>query len=203
MEVKLMSARVGNKNPGSGTRPSAGIRDHLTIAPAKRYTRKGRKINKPSRIIEVIKMVVKCHECSAEYANNRNIKRHHNAVYNNNVKYVLCEEKIQGSDTTYWRFFYRREYLAIHFEAVHHFNRDNAKVAAGKVKFSYTDRKNIEVSGPNEKRLRLDTTERNIDVDSSEKRPIQGPCLSGALDHEDTEGFARGPSPPGASGEEP
>ncbi|KAK3107125.1 hypothetical protein FSP39_007847 [Pinctada imbricata] len=153
-------------------------------------------------------MGVQCDKCGAEYANGRNLKRHYNAVHSDNVKYVQCGEKMEGGDACD-RIFYRREYLPIHLEAIHHIPKTEAKDLAGKANFLYTDRGNVEVTGPNEKRVRTEPLFRkdeneNVTVseETQEKRTVQGPSLPGALDQEVNIKSTRGPSCPGASDEE-
>ncbi|CAC5416392.1 unnamed protein product [Mytilus coruscus] len=95
--------------PESGTRParpSARIRNHMTISASTNNTRTGT-ITRPKRFLDIDTLdkmpEVICSYCDTKYASRGNLKRHINAVHNSNVRYVGCNEP--NCD----RIFFRRE----------------------------------------------------------------------------------------------
>ncbi|VDI05297.1 Hypothetical predicted protein [Mytilus galloprovincialis] len=79
-----------------------------------------------------------CEDCGQQYANKRNLRRHRNQVHDEQVSYVKCPELRCN------KFYYRKEYLALHLECVHGFGHNGAKEKVRQTKMEKGNRSELE-----------------------------------------------------------
>ncbi|CAC5407657.1 unnamed protein product [Mytilus coruscus] len=157
----------------------------MTISASTNNTRT-RTITRPKRFLDIDTLdkmpEVICSYCDTKYASRRNLKRHVNAVHNNNVKYVGCNEP--NCD----RIFFRREYLLIHLQSTHKKTVDEARDLSREAYLSYTSRENIETCGPQEKKLKR-VEEDNVPGPSSPEVPEVPESVDEVILQEDASEF--------------
>lgn len=128
------------------------LRGKITGPEHKQQTRKGRAVKIPARFKDFIHLVEEneakmdnnnnekhiCEDCGQQYANKRNLRRHRNQVHDEQVSYVKCPELRCN------KFYYRKEYLALHLECAHGFGHNGAKEKVRQTKMEKGNRSELE-----------------------------------------------------------